>query len=276
MGQSYSNIKELYSAINTIDGAVGVEKQKGGGIVEFARKPISEYCPYRGEHGNFCINFFEYASCGVIYLLKNLKNYGLDYDKLAEYAILWLSYKLNQHPEYSGKKLNDIYTNNIGKNDDYNKKKYGDNSLSYKDIMDKKKDLMNMNIKEISNFYEALKNLYSMYSDCNKTELDCEKFSQKANEFVQNFEELNKYSKNIKNSSYSQILYRLSDDYNNLINKYDNKKSCDFSSLPKIKTSQSTLIPVLSPFSVIPVFLGVAYKTIYKKKIKKNKEENET
>ncbi|VEV54714.1 PIR protein CIR protein [Plasmodium vinckei vinckei] len=259
MGKSSYSIEDVYKEIITIDGAVGVEH---GGSVEYVKAPISVYCPYNSTFkSNFCNNYFEKASCGVIYLLTNLKYKNvLDYDKLAEYAILWLSYKLNQNPEYNGKKLNHFYTKYIEKNNDYNKKKYGDNSLSYKDIMDKKKDLMDIKIKEISNYYEALKTLCNMYSECNKTVLDCNNCSKKANEFVQNFEKLNKDSNINENTSYIKLLSTLSNDYYNLKKVCENDSSNNFPTLSPVKTPPNKLLPALSAFSVIPVFLGIAYK----------------
>ncbi|VEV57605.1 CIR protein PIR protein [Plasmodium vinckei vinckei] len=229
---------------------------------------------------------------GVIYLLKDLKDkYNLENDQLAEYAILWLSYKLNKNPKNKFDKLSDFYKHHILKNNCYNGTIKGDENMTYKAIIEKKNDLMNMKIKDISKFYEALKTLCSMYSDCNKSELDCNNCSEKAKTFANQFKELNKDSKNIDNISYSQMISTLSNDYDNLKYIYDNnfKNECpNLPSFPELtpqtspvdnsvkvpgqtfgETSEGTssnssiaskLIPALSTFSVIPVFLGVAYK----------------
>ncbi|CAD2114546.1 PIR protein CIR protein [Plasmodium vinckei petteri] len=254
MAQSCYNFKDVSSVFNEIDRYVGVQN---GGNVEYVKAPISGYCPHhRDSQGDgICLSYLEMASSGVIHFLKTLKDkFDSKHDKLAEYAILFLSYKLNQHPNHKLTNLNTLYTKYIEKNDDYNKK-IKDNDPSYKDIIDKKKNLMNMSIKEILKFYEALKTLCSLYDECNKNEFDCNKCSENANKFAEQFKELIKDSKNIENSSYSQMLFTLSDDYNNL------KNNCtDFPSIPKIKTPLTTLIPALSTFSVIPVFLGIAYK----------------
>ncbi|CAD2095629.1 PIR protein CIR protein [Plasmodium vinckei petteri] len=264
------NIKDVYKEISTIDSYVSVTKQDKG-TIEYINGSIRNYCPHdrRREGIGTCYFYHEMATSGVINLVEKLMKHGLDYDKLAEYAILFLSYKLYQNPEYSHRKLNDIYTNHIEKNEYYNNK-IKVNGLTCKEIINRKKDLMNMNIKEISKFYEALKTLCNMYNNYNESGLNCEKFSNDANEFVKNFKELNDDSNINGNASYSKLLFTLSDDYNNLKNK-----CTDFPPLPKVKTPPSKLIPALSTFSVIPVFLGIAYKTIFKKKIKKNKEEHE-
>ncbi|CAD2100927.1 CIR protein PIR protein [Plasmodium vinckei] len=248
------NIKDVYKEINTIDGDFGVIIQNGK-LSEFAKAPIKKYCYYGNTNGyGICLSYLQSASSGVINLLKSLEKYGLEYDKLAEYAILFLSYKLNQNSDYKSTKLNEFYTKRIG--DKHFKEKIKDsNSMTYKDIIDKKKDLMNMNNNERSKFNGLFSILFSFYNGINKSNLDCNKCSKDANEFVKNFKELNDDSNINGNASYSKLLFTLSDDYNNLKNK-----CADFPPLPKVKTPPSKLIPVLSTFSVIPVFLGIAYK----------------
>ncbi|CAD2096574.1 CIR protein PIR protein [Plasmodium vinckei petteri] len=260
--QSY-NIKDVYSAINTIDGYFGEGNGGYGGTVEHFNKQIAQYCPYISAlSDNYCMNYLYRASSGVINLLDNLKNYGLEYDKLAEYAILLLSYKLNQHPQYKSTNLNYFYTNHIEKNTFYDKKIKDSDSMTYKDIIDKKKDLMNMNIKERSKFNDPFSILVLLYNEIKKNNKDCKNLSQKANEFVQNFKELNEDSNINGNASYRKLLSTLSDDYDNFKIYFAEKCShcSDLPTLPEIKTPPSKLIPALSTFSVIPVFLGIAYK----------------
>ncbi|CAD2099563.1 PIR protein CIR protein [Plasmodium vinckei] len=270
------NIKDVYKEIITIDSYVGVTKQ-GTGLVEYISGPVKSCCPYsKASESNYCNDYFEMARSGVIYFLKTLKDKkGLEYDKLAEYAILLLSYKLKQHSQYSGTKLNDFYTKYIVNNNDCSKN-IKVNGLTCKEIIDKKKDLMNMNINEISKFNEAFSILVLLYNEIKNNKLDCTKYPNYPKYFANKFEELNNDSNINGNTSYSKLLSTLSDDYNNLKNIYDSNNSCNFPPLPKVKTPPSKLIPALSTFSVIPVFLGIAYKTIYKKKIKKSKEEIET
>ncbi|CAD2084066.1 CIR protein PIR protein [Plasmodium vinckei lentum] len=286
------NINDVYKDINTINNYFSEEKV-GGSTIQRTNPIINKYCHYGNTSGNGnCRDYIQRASSGVIYLLKTLKdNYNLEYDKLAEYAILWLRYKLNQTAPYHNTKLNDFYTNHIEKNNDYNKKiKDDDNdSLTYKEIINKKNDLMN--IKEMTNFSYPFGILIYMYNATNANKLDCKKYSNSASQFAIRFKELNKDSNNIEGSSYNKILSTISNDYDNL------KKKCNnFSSLPKIDPKKrpaqkyveipvdnsgkgsgqptalssevtsssssilSTLIPGLSVVSVIPVFLGIAYK----------------
>ncbi|CAD2107772.1 PIR protein CIR protein [Plasmodium vinckei petteri] len=274
MAQRSYNIKDLYKEFNNMDGEFGVSMHNGYPS-EYANGSIRNYCPHWWDSKGYgtCLDYHEMATSGVIHLVENLMKHGLDYDKLAEYAILFLSYKLYQYPEYRRRKINDIYTKNIEKNKYYNQKIKG-NGLTCKEIINRKKDLMNTN--EISKFNEAFSILCKLYNGINKNNLDCTKYPNCLQNFANKFEELNNDSNINGSTSYSKLLSTLSDDYNHLKNNYGNNNSCNFPTLPKVKTPTNKLIPALSAFSVIPVFLGIAYKTIFKKKIKKNDEENET
>ncbi|SCL92475.1 Plasmodium variant antigen protein Cir/Yir/Bir, putative, partial [Plasmodium chabaudi adami] len=213
-----------YIDIYTIDDYFYVT-QDGEFRVDTQHESILKYCNYKNTSGTYkCNDYIEMTSCSVIYLLKTLKEKcKLEDDKLAEYVILWLSYKLNRHSPCSATNLNDFYTNHIEKNEYYNKKIKDDDTTTYKDIIDKKKDLMD--IKEISKFsslFSILSYLYYLFhGEC----LDCEKNWELATNFAEIFEDLIKDPNNIKGSLYTQILSTLSDDYNNLINKYGNKCS---------------------------------------------------
>ncbi|CAD2109192.1 CIR protein PIR protein [Plasmodium vinckei] len=259
MAQRSYNIKDLYKEFNTIDGYF-YEKKQNGGSVEYAGKEILKYCPQPDESGyGTCFSYLQMARSGVINLLENLEKYNLEYDKLAEYAILFLSYKLKQHSYHKWTNLNNFYTNHIKNNNDYNKKIKG-NGPTYKEIINKNKDLMNNN--EISKFNGLFSILCILYNEIKKNNRDCTTLSQKANEFVQNFENLNEDSNINGNTSYSKLLSTLSNDYDNFKSYYVEKCShcSDLPTLPKVKTPPSKLIPALSTFSVIPVFLGIAYK----------------
>ncbi|CAD2096577.1 PIR protein CIR protein [Plasmodium vinckei petteri] len=267
MAKSSYNVKDLYSVFNEIDDYFWEKTQDGGGTSGFANESIRKYCPYRGAFNKelgTCYFYHEKATSGVINLVEKLIKYGLDYDKLAEYAILFLSYKLYQTPEYSGRKLNDIYTKNIEKNEYYNNK-IKVNGLTCKEIINRKKDLMNMNTKEISKFNEAFSILCKLYNEIKNNKVDCTKYPSYPENFANKFEELNNDSNINGSTSYSKLLSTLSDDYNNLKNIYDSNNSCNFPPLPKVKTPPSKLIPALSTFSVIPVFLGISYKVNDKK-----------
>ncbi|SCL85036.1 Plasmodium variant antigen protein Cir/Yir/Bir, putative [Plasmodium chabaudi adami] len=272
MEQSNDNLKDLYDDIFKINDYF-YETKEGQLILDGQYGSIDKYCDYgsSSEKGNCNNEYFKMTSSGVIYLLENLKKYGLENDKLAEYAILWLSYKLNEKPNDKLTDLNEFYTNYIETNKYYNNIKVND--LTYKEIINKKINLLN--IKEISKFNDTFGMLLSLYYLVHLKKLDCKKCSQKAKDFAQYFQEPNNDSNNIENSSYNKLFTPQK------ISVEKSRKDGEQIPLqPPEGTSSSssilnTVIPVLSAFA-IPVFLGVAYKTIYKKKIKKSKEENES
>ncbi|VEV54547.1 CIR protein PIR protein [Plasmodium vinckei vinckei] len=285
MTQSSDNLKDLYKEIFRINDYF-YEGEQGLLLVDDKDGSLHEYCHYGRISGNGkCNSYFEMASSGVIHLLKSLEKYGLENDKLAEYAILWLSYKLDQKQKDKLTDLNKFYTDHIETNEYYNNKINGNDSLSYKEIINRNNDLMNIN--EISKFNDPFGILLLLYYAIDLKNWNCTKYSNDANEFVKKFEELNKDSNNKENSSFSQILSTLSNDYENIKKIYNDKKSCKISPLPQIEPIKNfveisgkdsgqtlgqtpegtlssssilnTVIPSLSTFA-IPVFLGVAYK----------------
>ncbi|SCL88633.1 CIR protein, partial [Plasmodium chabaudi adami] len=259
------------NAIKAIDKFFSVKQKDSVDVIEHYNL-INTYCPFKNNPGkNECHSYEEMVSSAVIYLLKYFE-FDYDYkddfknDKIAEYAILWLSYKLKQNPQNRINRLNDFYTKHIEKNAQYNTKitTVSDNK-TYRNIIDKKKDLMDMDINDIFKFYAPFKSLCDMYTELDKENQDCENYFRKANELVENFEKLNGNSDITGNSSYRKILYTLSTDYDDFKNYFVEKCRgyTDLPTLSKIKTLQfssitSKLIPVLLAFA-IPIFLGIAY-----------------
>ncbi|SCL93365.1 Plasmodium variant antigen protein Cir/Yir/Bir, putative, partial [Plasmodium chabaudi adami] len=252
-------IEDVYKEFVTISNYFDEDKNDGT-KTKVTNKAIHNYCHYddRQEKGK-CFDYYEMISSGVIYLLENLKKKcNLDDDKLAEYAILWLSYKLKIKENTIIKKLSDFYKSYIDTNNYYNKNINGGDGLTYKAIIDKKKDLMDMNISEIFKLEAPFNILYYLYNVIHDEHPDCDTNLKFANDFADKFKKLNEDSNNKENSPFSQILYTLSDDYNNL-----QKKCTNFPSLPVYPRSFSikvTLIPITFIFVAIPIFLEFAYK----------------
>ncbi|EUD71217.1 hypothetical protein YYG_03272 [Plasmodium vinckei petteri] len=271
--------KAVCKTIQYADGNLRFDSQSqnytlsGGGF--------DDYCPSVGGSGTGqCNNNDQKVSSVFIGLLNFLignNEENIESSKLAEYAILWLSHKIHQYKKTETTKLKDFFTKHIETNTHYNEKitNCNDNTTN-KEFIDKKKYLMNMDIKDISNFYEAFEILCKMYNTCNETTKICTDFLEKAEEFAKKYKELNKDSNN-KSDSYKRVLYNLSTDYNNF-KKYcaENNDDCkDNSSFPEIEAPDgpfeifeatlsssisSKLIPGLLIFAAIPIFLGMAYK----------------
>ncbi|EAA20480.1 putative yir1 protein [Plasmodium yoelii yoelii] len=190
--------------------------------------------------------------------------------------------------------ITDFYTKYTENITDYNycKNYYDDCTItlksnlgynSFKEIIDEKKDLLNINFEDMPKFYYAFKLLCKLYTESDEDNPDCTKHLKDANEFAVKYEELNKDSNITKDSSYSKLLFTLSTDYDRLKNKCE-----DFPLLQEIKTAQdhmqsskddseqiyvhgfeatssnssitNKLIPVLSILVAIVICLGISYK----------------
>ncbi|SCL84124.1 CIR protein [Plasmodium chabaudi chabaudi] len=277
--------KGVCKAIDDIDKLIVIEVKDDA--VYLQNDPtLNNYCPFKKYlEKHECHGYEEIFSSAFIALLTLFKSDGdeldvLEDDKLAEYAILWLCYKLNQKQSIKFKNLKDFYDKHIKDNDNiYNNDIAGVNAYnSYKGIINEKINTKTININEMSIFYDLLKLLCDIYTEFDSNNSDCTKCSQKANEFVESYKKLNGDSGIDKDSPYYQVLSTLSNGYNNL------KDKCSkFQSLPPIKIAHSSvkshadnsvhiseatsssssiaskLIPILSIFS-IPIFLGIAYK----------------
>ncbi|ETB58705.1 hypothetical protein YYC_03531 [Plasmodium yoelii 17X] len=257
---------------------------------------IKDYCPNGGSGGKKeCNTELDKTNAGCLWLFEQLfvKNKKNNIN-IVEYIMIWLSYKLNQKTHEGINNLNDFYTKYIENNAHYNNchsnGKDCNNSLkeiteysNYKEIIDKKIDLMTIGINDMSKFYDGFKSLCNMYTEFDEHTPDCAKYLKIANEFLSNYTNLNEDSNNIDGSSYRQVLCTLSNDYDNFKKKCNSVNCTDIPSLPPIKTTQNSLqvseqtflqnsdvissssivnklIPVLSIFFAIPIFWGISYK----------------
>ncbi|CAD2084733.1 PIR protein CIR protein [Plasmodium vinckei brucechwatti] len=222
-----------------------------------------------------CFVLFETFFKDSNFLMKNAKNNI----NIAGYILAWLSYILSLKENEEINNLNDFYKKYIKDKNMYNNHITGVNGYtSYQNLIDKYKELMTIDIKNIPNFYAPLKSLCNMYTMLYTNDNNCTKYLGYAIEFAQKYNELNKDPKNNENNSYKNVLYSLSTDYNNL-KKYLSGKcsnSSDISSFPEVEAPHgpfeifeatpssssiaSILIPVLSIFVAIPIFLRIAYK----------------
>ncbi|SCL93637.1 Plasmodium variant antigen protein Cir/Yir/Bir, putative [Plasmodium chabaudi chabaudi] len=297
--------EEVYKEIKKVDDCLPMGMISKGGSCSIDRV-FTDYCPTKTDGGmRQCDTNNEKISAGFIWLLItfehlcDVNNFVNEMGQYAEYAILWLGYKLNQILDEEITTLKDFYINYIKNNKD---------EIDYKNHLDNKIDSMDINIKDISNIYEAFGILCEMYTAHNENDKECtnclenaEEFVQNADEFVQKIEEFNKDPSITVNNSYSKILSTLSNDYNYLKNYYTNNcnKCSNIPKLPEINPQKnssqnsvqdnvdssvhgspqghadnslhvsefasssssvaSKLIPALL-ISSIPIFLGIAYK----------------
>ncbi|ETB56470.1 hypothetical protein YYC_05543 [Plasmodium yoelii 17X] len=124
---------------------------------------------------------------------------------------------------------------------------------------------MDIDIKDISNFYDAFKSLCNMYSEIGAYDDQCNKCLENAGELFENYEKLKNALDINKGSSYYQLLSSLSNDYKNLEKIYSAK--CSHTSLvacPRSSIIKNTVIAIAISiafiFASVSIFLGIAYK----------------
>ncbi|WBY60507.1 PIR protein [Plasmodium yoelii yoelii] len=211
---------------------------------------LNNYCDNVDFSSSFCNNNFQSdfdkISAGCVYLLDEfIKECGVDPSlaknniNIVDYILIWLSYMINLKYSEEENIITCFYSAYIHECDKYKKKidKLTDYK-DYKDIIDKKWYLLNMDSNNASKFYKAFKLLCEMYTDFDEKKKDCTNYSEKANEFVKQYEELYEEYNSTNDSSYKQVLCTLSTDYDNLIKKCNDTQCCKSSSLPTIETEK--------------------------------------
>ncbi|CDS45063.1 PIR protein [Plasmodium yoelii] len=260
---------------------------------------LSGFC-----NNNKFLSDFDRISAGCLYLLGELINdCGVDPStaknniNIIDYIMIWLSYMINLKYSEEDNIITCFYIAYMNDCDKYNKEINGCTGYKdYKELLDKKNDVLNMDSKIAPKFYKAFKLLCKMYTEFDENMEDCTNYSEKASQFVEKYEELYDDYNKTKDSSYKKVLCTLSTDYDNLIKKYNDAQCCKSSPLPTIETekipencseqtsektygtgyeqfygefpevtlSESSLVSklfiVLSIFAAIPIFLGIAYK----------------
>ncbi|CDS44841.1 YIR protein [Plasmodium yoelii] len=241
--------------INTFDSNSPGEHTSGG--------LLSFNCP-----NNNCDTDDKQISSTFIELLKYfeyINDDNLESDQLAEYAILWLSYKLNQKTENGTTTLNNFYTEHIKENSKYNEDIGTDSgSKIKKEVIDTKIKSMDIDIKDISNFYDAFKSLCNMYSEFDPEENnECKTCLENAGELFEKYEKLKNALDINKGSSYYELLSSLSNDYKKFKEKY-NTLECSRSSplvaCPRSSVTKNILITIAIIFIAASILLGVSYK----------------
>ncbi|CDU85267.1 PIR protein [Plasmodium yoelii] len=237
----------------------------------FEYSKFKNYCPNED-----CNTDLDKITIGFLWLLEQYFTISLDksYNEnntkpFFLYIILWLSYKLNKNTEHNATKINDFYIKHVNENDKY--KKFRDAAYTYTDLeefINKQNELLNIDIKDLSNFYDASKLICSMYGNVAQGQTS-EILSNNVNEFINKYTELNnKY--NNEDAPHRQILSALSTDYNNLNKKcsnipYFSEITSNMYALKSGDTSSSSsignkLFTVVSIFGAIAFFLGISYK----------------
>ncbi|ETB63227.1 hypothetical protein YYC_00066 [Plasmodium yoelii 17X] len=249
---------------------------------------IKDYCPNQN-----CNTDLDKINAACLWLFDQLFVRNKKNINIVEYIIIWLSYKLSQKSHEGINNLNDFYEARIKNNTHYtncnndrgdcsNILKGSTGCKNYKEIIDNKKELLNINFEYVSKLYDVFKSLCKMYTEIGGDDTKNKKYLENAKNFVEKYENLNNDSNNTKDSIYYQVLSTLSSDYNNFKNyckEYSfncddiqplspikiKENSVQYSGQKSEVTSSSSsitnkLIPVLSIIVALPIFLGIFYK----------------
>ncbi|EAA20163.1 uncharacterized protein PY17X_1373800 [Plasmodium yoelii] len=264
--------------------------EKGEYQIIINKKILDNYC-----NSNECSDDLAKINAGCLYLFdaffKNSSVFKSDANSntnIVEYIIVWLSYMLNlKRSEENMSNLQYFYKTYINGSDKYkNPIKDITEYNSYKNLIDKKLDLINMDMNIISKFYGAFNTLCMMYIEFDEKSSSCTKCLEYANEFVKKYKNLKEDSSITEKSACSQILSSLSNYYDDFKSYCTSKGgNCkQYPPLPTIETSQNyvessaissaqsseetsssssignKIISVLSIFGAIGFLLGISYK----------------
>ncbi|VTZ72715.1 uncharacterized protein PY17X_0319501 [Plasmodium yoelii] len=257
---------------------------------------IKNYCSNGESEGTGCKTDLDKINGACLWLFDQLLLKNKHNINMAEYIIIWLIYMLNLKNDKKINNFNDFYTFYIENNRYYincdsrgndcsDKLKEITKYTNYKEIIDTKKELLNINFENVSKLYDAFKLLCNMYTEIGGNDTTNKKYLENAKKFVEKYNELNDPN-NTKDNAYYQVLSTLSNDYKNF-KSYCKKYTFNCDDIPPlldIKTAQNPvessepsfesssevtpssssitnkLIPVLSIIVAIPIFLGIFYK----------------
>ncbi|CDU16036.1 PIR protein [Plasmodium yoelii] len=240
-------------------------------------KNINKYCPIGVSGNNECNTDLDKIKAVLLWLFeRNCSKFKKAYsdenqiNPIFLYIVLWLSYKLNQNSDHYFTKINDFYIEYVNGDQQYNSLINDANKCTnLKEIIDKTNYLLNINIEDMSNFYDAFKLLCNVHDKVSTNAYD-NTLLNNAIHFFNKYAEINDYY-NIENTPYSKILSTLSTDYNKLKNKcasIDNNP-IQFPSLPTGRATKSflrnssikiSLIPMTFIFFALIIYLGILYK----------------
>ncbi|EAA17921.1 putative yir3 protein [Plasmodium yoelii yoelii] len=222
---------------------------------------LNKYC----DKGS-CDDPFEKVNAGCLYLFDEFFGGFTPFNSVAnrninivDYILIWLGYMLNLTIAKDNGSIETFYNTYINNDRRYNTKiKDVTGYHTYNDLIYIKEDLMSIDIKTMSKFYDAFILLCDICTGVDENSSNCGNYLEKAKKFVEIYDEFNEDYYNGRDSPYNQLLSTLSDDYYNL------KSICyDFPLLPTYSRKyviKSTLIPIAFIFVAVSIFLGIAYK----------------
>ncbi|VTZ78721.1 PIR protein [Plasmodium yoelii] len=224
---------------------------------------LDSYC-YNSE----CSSDYGKINAGFLYLLNKLCGVSGLFNScetsninVVEYTMIWLCYMLNLKSTKDDNitNLNNFYNTNIKNHNNYS---------SFIELINKKKELMNISKDKVSKLYNLFKILCQMYTKIDEDNKKCNNYLKGDNEFFVEYQKLlNDSDTGNGNSYYSQLLSTLSTDYDKLKNECEQILSSkpkeikqSYEDTPSSSSITTRLFTVLSIFGAIGFLLGISYK----------------
>ncbi|ETB57015.1 hypothetical protein YYC_05097 [Plasmodium yoelii 17X] len=160
---------------------------------------LNDYCDKK------CHDNFDKISAGCLYLFKQFFGGYESFNdvanrkiNIADYILIWLRYMLDLTRTDDNVDIGPFYEQYIYNGQKYNEKIVGVTGYeTYKELIDKKENLMSIDIKAMSKFYDAFILLCMIYIEFDEEKLNCNKFSELAKEFAKKYDELNEDYNNV-------------------------------------------------------------------------------
>ncbi|ETB57416.1 hypothetical protein YYC_04316 [Plasmodium yoelii 17X] len=176
----------------------------------FTNSLFKQYC----SNGK-CNNDVNKINAGCLWLFNkfygdrnNFSNYANNKIGVVVYFMMWLGHKLNQKLNEEFPNINEFYNKNMKHANEYKNNIHGVGDYSsYNDIIDKKKELMNISNENMSKLYDLFKILCNMINNAGKND-NGETYLKYAKEFVDGYQKLIN-ANNVEGDSYgNQTVYR--------------------------------------------------------------------
>ncbi|ETB57403.1 hypothetical protein YYC_04303 [Plasmodium yoelii 17X] len=200
------------------------------GNYKFTSILFKKYCS-----NNNCNSDISKIDAGCLWLFNKYYGSLTNFSSIAHNNI---NIVLNQKLNAKFSNLNDFYSSHMQNVNEYKQPIDDVNDYSsYNDLINKKKELMNISNENMSKLYDLFKILCNMVNNADKKD-DGETCLKYANNFVNKHNELKNNSNNIKDDSYNKILSILSDSYTSFKNSYYNSNIRN--KLPSLITKETT------------------------------------
>ncbi|ETB59982.1 hypothetical protein YYC_02821 [Plasmodium yoelii 17X] len=163
-------------------------------VISYRFTDDSDYCTDVG-----CNNDTDRLNARCLHIFDAFFKDKSEFEKVAkgniyivQYILIWLSYVFSLIKSEEKGSLNGFYNKYIESGESYKK---GINDVTtyknYKDLIDRNKYLLSMDMSIISKLYDAFSTLCDICIGVNEESSNCNKYSEQAKEFAKKYDEIN-------------------------------------------------------------------------------------